>query len=192
MKQQQNQNKTTASKGFIFSFQVAVRHHRKEIPYNFTCRRCGKLSPGAWSSRLQRSQELLLLQVCLLLSDPKTDRKGWSQGSLSFWDHSGHGQFQSLVPDLSGTGRAGSRALCRFSDIPSPVAHSVQQELKHRSQRSEAYWLLHTLLNLFSYIIQDHLPRGGIAHKRAGPSHINHSSRKCLTAMTCHKPIWWR
>lgn len=30
--QQQNQNKTTPSKGFIFSFQVAVRHHEKEAP----------------------------------------------------------------------------------------------------------------------------------------------------------------
>lgn len=74
MKQQQ-QNQTKAkqhqARGLfsVFRLQSVItgRKHLRISPVEDV------LSPGAWSSRLQRSQELLLLQGHLLLADPKAE-----------------------------------------------------------------------------------------------------------------------
>jgi hypothetical protein len=44
-----------------------------------------------------------------------------------------------------------------------------RQELKQKPWQNTVYWLVpYGLLNLLSYIPQDHLPRGGTAHSGLG------------------------
>lgn len=50
---------------------------------------------------------------------------------------------------------------------------------KNRGCRGHGGMVLMGLLNLISYSVQDHLPRGG-------STHINNQSRKCP-----HRPVWW-
>jgi hypothetical protein len=47
---------------------------------------------------------------------------------------------------------------------------NLRQEMKQKSWSNVAYWLaLHGLLSLWSFTIQDHLPRGDVILRELGP-----------------------